>query len=313
MTSQTTDTIMMVRPVHFRYNEQTASNNYFQEEDKQHSQDQIQAQAKNEFDNFVSKLRSYGINVIVVEDNAESDTPDSVFPNNWVSFHHDGRVGLYPMFAPNRRVERRQDILDKLQSKYGFHISRVADFSDYESKDVFLEGTGSMILDRPNRIAYAALSLRTNKEVLEDFCRQFGYSPVIFVANQTANGKRLPIYHTNVMMCVAERFAVICMDAIDDSTERKSVVNTLERTGKKIIDISEEQQNNFAGNMLQVQSKDDKSYLVMSGAAHKSLRKDQIDVIEKYCSIISSPLDTIEQLGGGSARCMMAEVFLPKN
>ncbi|MEM8566733.1 MAG: arginine deiminase-related protein [Bacteroidota bacterium] len=303
---------MMVRPVHFRYNEQTAGNNYFQEEDLKHSEKQIQDTAQKEFDNFVATLKLHEINVIVVEDSEQSDTPDSVFPNNWVSFHDDGRVGLYPMYACNRRVERRRDILDTLIQKYGYHISSIVDFSIHEVRDTFLEGTGSMILDRQNKIAYAALSMRTDWEVLREFCDQFKYTPVVFHANQTVDGLRLPIYHTNVMMSVGEEFAIICLDAIDDGSERTKVVESLEKTGKEIIDITEEQESNFAGNMLQVHSLDGKSYLVMSGAAYKSLHQDQIDRIERYSPIISSPLQTIEKLGGGSARCMMAEVFLPK-
>ncbi|MEM9859227.1 MAG: arginine deiminase-related protein [Bacteroidota bacterium] len=312
MTAQTTDTIMMVRPVHFRYNEQTAENNYFQAEEVKFSEDQIQEKARKEFDDFVSTLEAHGINVIVVEDSEQSDTPDSIFPNNWVSFHDDGRVGLYPMYAYNRRVERRRDILDALIQTYGYHISSVIDFSIHEIESKFLEGTGSMILDRQHKIAYAALSMRTHPDVLNEFCDQFRYTPVIFHANQTVEGLRLPIYHTNVMMCVGEHFAIICLDAIDDEQERITVVNSLEKTGKEIIDITEAQENSFAGNMLQVHSSADKSFLVMSGAAHSSLRQDQIERIEKYCPIVSSPLDTIERLGGGSARCMMAEVFLPK-
>ncbi len=312
MTAQTTDTVMMVRPVHFRYNEQTAENNYFQVEDIQHSEVQIQDLAQKEFDDFVSTLEAHSLNVIVVEDSEQSDTPDSIFPNNWVSFHDDGRVGMYPMYAYNRRVERRKDILDALIQTYGYHISSIVDFSIHETESKFLEGTGSMILDRPNKIVYAALSMRTDPDVLNEFCDQFNYTPVVFHANQTVDGLRLPIYHTNVMMCVAEMFAVICLDAIDAECERNDVAKSLEKTGKEIIEITEEQENHFAGNMLHVHSEEGDQYLVMSGAAHKSLHKDQIDKIEKYCSIISSPLDTIEQLGGGSARCMMAEVFLPK-
>lgn len=312
MTAQTTDTIMMVRPIHFRYNEQTAENNYFQEEDVKNSEQQIQDRAQKEFDKFVTALESHGISVVVVEDSEQSDTPDSIFPNNWVSFHDDGRVGLYPMYAYNRRVERRRDILDALIKTYGYHISSIVDFSIHEIESKFLEGTGSMILDRQNKIAYAALSMRTDPDVLKEFCDQFKYTPVVFHANQTVDGLRLPIYHTNVMMCIGEYFAIICLDAIDDELERNQVIDSLEKTGKEVIDITEEQESNFAGNMLQVKSGDGKSFLVMSGAAHKSLRQDQIGRIEKYCSIISSPLDTIEKLGGGSARCMMAEVFLPK-
>ncbi len=302
---------MMVRPVRFHYNEETAPNNYFQHPAEVLGPHEIQERARDEFDGFVAKLREHGIQVIVMEDTAEWDTPDSIFPNNWVSFHEDGRVGLYPMYAVNRRQERRQDILDALKHTHGFQISGIADFTAYEKEDKFLESTGSMILDRPNRILYAALSIRTDREVLDDFCQQFGYSAVVFHANQTVEGKRLPIYHTNVMMCVAGKFAVICLGAIDDEKERQVVVDSLRQNNKEIIEISEEQQDHFAGNMLQVMSDSGLPYLVMSDAAYHSLNDEQLATIQKYCPIIHSPLDTIEKLGGGSARCMMAEVFLP--
>ncbi|WP_291722200.1 citrulline utilization hydrolase CtlX [Bernardetia sp.] len=309
---QSTSTLMMIRPVKFMFNEQTAVNNYYQKAIAGLSESEIQSKAITEFDQFVEKLRTKKINVIVIEDTLTPSTPDSIFPNNWVSFHSDGKVGLYPMFAENRRLERRPDILEKLQSQEGLKIKNVIDFSDYEAEGLFLEGTGSMILDRPNKLVYAAISVRTDEKVLEDFCEKFGYTAIKFTANQTVDGKRLPIYHTNVMMCVADEFAILCADSIDDLEERKNVIESLEKTGKKIIEISEEQKHHFAGNMLQVNGTDGKSYLVMSAAAHQSLNESQVERIEKYCEILSSSLDTIEALGGGSARCMMAEVFLPK-
>jgi len=307
---QTTDTILMIRPVNFRMNEQTAVNNYFQEElDLKNAE--INTKAQEEFDAFVEKLRAVGINVIVEEDDVSQDTPDSIFPNNWVSFHENGNVGLYPMFAENRRTERREDVFDILEEE-GFIIDEVVDYSSAEDEGFFLEGTGSIVLDRSDRKAYCALSPRAHEAVFIEFCEDFEYTPVIFTANQNVNGERLPIYHTNVMMCVAKDFAVICLDAIDDKKERKNVVSHLKEGGKMIIEITEKQLLAFAGNMLQVLGNEETPYLVMSTAAYESLTEKQIDQIRKYSDIIHSPLEVIEYCGGGSARCMMAEVFLPK-
>ncbi|TVZ25728.1 hypothetical protein JM83_0657 [Gillisia sp. Hel_I_86] len=307
---QITNTILMVRPVNFRMNEETAVNNYFQE-DLQLKNEEINAKAQNEFDAFVNKLKAVGVNVVVVNDKKDFDTPDSIFPNNWVSFHQDGKVAVYPMFAENRRRERRMEFFEVLEAQ-GFKISDVVDYTEAEDEKVYLEGTGVLILDRINRKAYCALSVRADEELLIEFCEDFEYSPVIFHAYQDVDGKRLPIYHTNVMMCVAEEFAVICADSIDDAKERKSVLKHLKQDGKQVITITEAQMHQFAGNMLQVKGEADKKYLVMSAAAHKSLTNSQISTIEKHCEILSSDLSTIETCGGGSARCMMAEVFLPK-
>lgn len=307
---QITNTIVMIRPVGFRMNEQTAVNNYFMEKidvaDKS-----INERAQEEFDAFVSILRGKGVNVIVVEDTKEPDTPDAIFPNNWISFHASGTVGLYPMFAKNRRKERREDILDILEEK-GFLIKDVVDYTSAEDEGLFLEGTGSILIDRVNQKAYCALSERAHEELFIEFCEDFDCFPVIFTACQTVNGGRLPIYHTNVMMAMAEHFAVICLDAIDDKKERKNVVDHLKKDGKRIIEITEEQMHHFAGNMLQVIGANDQRLMVMSSQAYHSLKPGQIKNIEKYCEIIHSSLDTIETCGGGSARCMMAEVFLPK-
>lgn len=308
MMRQITDTILMVRPVGFRMNEQTAVNNYFQ---TKMEGDDINEIATQEFDLFVDKLRSVGVNVVVVDDVPEDDTPDSIFPNNWVSFHEDGQVALYPMFAENRRKERRLQYFAKLEEA-GFKISDIVDYTIAEEDDVFLEGTGSLILDRVNQKAYCAISPRADEDLLIEFCEDFEFTPVIFNAYQTVGDKRLPIYHTNVMMCVADEFAVICLDTIDDKKERKNVVKHLKMDGKEIISISEDQMHEFAGNMLQVQGAEGKKYLVMSARAHRSLTKEQISRIEKHCQILSSEIQTIETCGGGSARCMMAEVFLPK-
>ncbi len=308
---QTTNTILMIRPVNFRMNEQTAVNNYFQE-DINLKNAEVNAKAQEEFDAFVEKLRAVGINVVVENDDELMDTPDSVFPNNWVSFHNNGDIAIYPMFAENRRKERRDEVFIRLE-KEGFKIENIIDYTSAEDEGVFLEGTGSLILDRVNRKAYCALSPRADEDLFIEFCEDFEYTPVVFVANQTVEGKRLPIYHTNVMMCLAETFAVICLDSIDDKKERKNVIKHLKEDGKEVIAISEAQMHQFAGNMLQLRGKNDKRYLIMSEAAHKSLTQDQINKIEKHCPIISSSLETIETCGGGSARCMMAEVFLPKS
>lgn len=308
---QITNTVLMVRPVNFRMNEETAVNNYFQEE-LQLKNEEINNKAQNEFDAFVNKLKAVGVNVVVVDDKKELDTPDSIFPNNWVSFHQDGKVAVYPMFAENRRRERRMEFFEVLESQ-GFKITDVVDYTEAEDEKVYLEGTGVLILDKINRKAYCALSVRADEELLIEFCEDFEYSPIIFHAFQDVDGKRLPIYHTNVMMCIAEEFAVICADSIDDAKERKSVLKHLKQDGKEVITITEAQMHQFAGNMLQVRGEGDKKYLVMSTTAHKSLTASQIRAIEKHCEILSADLNTIETCGGGSARCMMAEVFLPKS
>lgn len=312
MTKQITSSIMMIRPVAFRYNEQTAVNNYYQQVLEGISASKVQSQAQAEFDAFVNKLRAKGVEVVVIEDTLEPSTPDSIFPNNWISFHQDGTVGLYPMCAENRRLERRADIIETLKTDYNFEVTSITDFSDYESEELFLEGTGSMLLDRVNKIVYAAISLRTDQKVLQDFCEKFGYKAVSFTSNQTVGNERLPIYHTNVMMCLGEDFAVLCADTVDDLEERNKLIESLESSGKEIIYITEAQKHRFAGNMLQVQSVEGVKYLVMSASAHKSLTPEQVAKIENHCEIVSSSLDTIEACGGGSARCMMAEIFLPK-
>lgn len=303
---------MMIRPANFRFNDQTAVNNYYQKVIDGLNPGEANELAVAEFDNFVEKLRGEGISVYVFQDDLYPDTPDSVFPNNWVSFHSDGRVALYPMYAENRRQERREEILEILADDFGFEIDSIEDFTEFEDDDLFLEGTGSMILDRENHIAYAALSKRTDLEVLEAFCHRFNYEAVAFHAFQTIGSERLPIYHTNVMMCLGSTFAIICLNSIDNKEERDRVKDTLKKTGKKIVDISEAQKQHFAGNMLNVRNDQGQEYCVMSTAAYTSLRPDQIELIEKHAKILHSSLDTIEALGGGSARCMMAEVFLPK-
>jgi hypothetical protein len=300
---QTTNHILMIRPVDFKFNEQTAGNNMFQIAS---SDSNVQTQALKEFDGFVDLLRKNDVDVTVVDDTLQPETPDSIFPNNWVSFHEDGSVYLYPMFSENRRLERRRDILDGL--KENFEVNHISDLSFYEQQYAFLEGTGSMVLDRTNKIAYACLSVRTDEEVLNNFCMLTGYQPVPF---QAVDGSNFPIYHTNVMMCIGDRFAVICLDSIRNPEEKLNVTVSLKSSGKEIIEISLEQMNKFAGNMLQVTNAAGESLLVMSEQAYLSLNAEQITALEQYSHIIYAPLYTIEKNGGGSARCMLAEIHLP--
>ncbi|SHG47625.1 hypothetical protein SAMN05444372_106117 [Flavobacterium micromati] len=302
----------MIRPVAFRMNEQTAVNNYYQKVLDGLLPATVNAKAQQEFDTFAEKLRAVGVDVTVVDDTLEPSTPDSVFPNNWISFHENGDVALYPMFAENRREERREEILDMLEDK-GFVIHNIVDYTSAEEDGFFLEGTGSLLLDRANNKAYCALSPRADEELFIEFCEDFDYAPVIFEAFQTVYGERKLIYHTNVMMCLGETFAVICSDCIDDKKERKMVLDNLKENGKEVVIITEGQMNNFAGNMLEIRGANEKRYLIMSTSAHQSLTDKQVKQLEKHAEILSSSLDTIEACGGGSARCMMAEIFLPKN
>ena len=309
--NQTTNSILMIRPVAFRMNEQTVVNNYYQKELGNLLPATVNARAQEEFDVFVKKLRVVGVNVVVVDDTRELDTPDSIFPNNWISFHENGDVVLYPLFAENRREERREDILDVLEDN-GFVINEIMDYTSAEEDGFYLEGTGSIVLDRENGKAYCALSPRADEELFIEFCEDFEFYPVLFEAFQTVNDERKLIYHTNVMMCIGETFAVICADCIDDKKERKMVLDSLRGDEKEVILITEAQVNNFVGNMLEVRGADERRYLVMSTSAHQSLTKKQIAQLEEHVTILSSSLETIEAYGGGSARCMMAEIFLPK-
>jgi hypothetical protein len=301
----------MVRPTSFRANEQTAVNNHYQQDMDHVPEAKLDAKAQAEFDAFVEKLRNIGVNVVVFEAKDGLDTPDAHFPNNWISFHENGVVGLYPMFAENRRTERREEVLFQLEDE-GFRIDHIVDYRTAEDEGLFLEGTGALLLDRVNRKAYCALSERASEALFIEFCEDFEFTPIVFTAYQTVDGERKPIYHTNVMMSLGETFAVICLSSIDDKKERKNVIKHLKDDGKEIIDISEKQVGNFAGNMLQVRGKDNKSHLIMSQAAYDSLTSSQIKTLEKHTEILSSSLNIIEACGGGSARCMMAEVFLPR-
>ena len=302
----------MIRPLAFNYNVQTAVNNHYQNaNDFDSNSNQINLTAQTEFDNFVLKLRSFGVDVIVFQDDDKFDTPDSVFPNNWISFHSNGDIALYPMFAENRRNERREDVVKYIE-KNRYLINNVIDYSSAEESNIFLEGTGSIVLDRLNRKAYCAVSERSNEELLIEFCEDFEYTPVVFNAFQSVKEVRELIYHTNVMMCVADNFVIICLDCIDDKKQRNNVIAHLKEDGKEIIKISENQVNSFAGNMLQILDRNNNSLLIMSESAYNVLTRAQKDIINKYAKIVFSSLNTIETYGGGSARCMMAEVFLPK-
>ncbi|MDB4927263.1 citrulline utilization hydrolase CtlX [Mucilaginibacter sp.] len=301
---QSTSNILMIRPVSFGFNEQTAESNAFQTRDA--DQQQVQANALAEFDGLVRVLRDNGVNVTVIDDTAEPHTPDSIFPNNWVSFHTDGDVFLYPMQAENRRLERREDIIRKLEDT--FQVKHIIDLSRFEHENKFLEGTGSMVLDRENKIVYACLSPRTDERVLAVFCEQTGYKAVSFYA---ADEKGLAIYHTNVLMCVGSKFVVICLDSINNDIEKQIVISQIERTGKELIPISFYQMNHFAGNMLEVKNMDSDTLIVMSQSAYTSLTDQQKATLSKYGKLVYADIHTIENNGGGSARCMIAEVHLP--
>lgn len=290
----------MIRPLHFVFNEETAVNNSFQVKDDTGN---LTEKAVREFDFFVSELRNQGVDVTVVEDSPAPHTPDAIFPNNWISFHESGTYCLYPMFAPNRRKERKAEVLDIVKKKFHFH--KLIDFTRYESENLFLEGTGSMVLDRENRLAYACISPRTNIEVLDDFCGKLNYRPVVFHSTDESG---LAVYHTNVMMCIADRYAVICLDSIPDPAEKKRVTDTIVSSGKEIIGISHAQMNHFAGNMLQLENDRKEKILVMSSAAWQALENDQRQKLSQYNRIVHASLQSIETNGGGSARCMIAEV-----
>ena len=307
--SQTTDTVMMIRPINFKANPQTISTNAFQSMSPDEKDAEIQEEALEEFNALVYKLRENGVHVVSINDTPKPNTPDSIFPNNWVSTHEDGTVVIYPMLTKNRRAERRSDILHTLEENKSFKIDKIVDLAHYENENLFLEGTGSMVLDRVNKIAYACLSARTDLKVLEDFGKQLKYKIVAF---HSVDRKGMEIYHTNVMMSVGDAFAVICPESIPDLKEREKVLKTLEKTGHEIIEISYKQLYSFAGNMLQVRNVAGESILVMSQQARDSLNELQITAIEKHARILSSPLEVIEKHGGGSARCMLAEINLPK-
>lgn len=300
---QNTRHLLMIQPVNFGFNTETAVNNTFQN----NTGKDVQQKALEEFTAFVELLRNNKVDITVVEDSLHPATPDSIFPNNWISFHADGRIFLYPMFAINRRLERKDAVLDMI--KANFYFTEMIDLTSSENENLFLEGTGSMVLDRENKIVYACLSPRTNEKILAEFCKLADYSPVTFKATDNTG---VDIYHTNVMMCVAKTFAVVCLEALPDNNEKEKLLSYFKQTNKEVIDISLQQLNHFAGNMLQLKNADDELLLVMSTQAYHSLTTDQIKTLKKHNRIIHASLNTIEAAGGGSARCMMAEVFLRK-
>ncbi|MHC1780112.1 MAG: citrulline utilization hydrolase CtlX [Bacteroidales bacterium] len=299
---QSTSKILMIRPVNFGFNEQTSGNNAFQ---IRGDEENARAKAVKEFDEFAELLRTNGVELFVLEDTPEPHTPDSVFPNNWFSTHEGGTLVLYPMFAPNRREERKPSVINFI--KENFKVKRVVDLTANEKPELFLEGTGSMIIDRDHNLVYACRSPRTDEKVLEQFCEELDYDYFLFGASDASGNE---IYHTNVMMCVGTEFVVICLDAVKDMDERENLIGLIEESDKEIVEISLEQMGKFAGNMLEVKSKEGERLLVMSKRAYNSLNQEQVDTLQKYCRIISPNLTTIENNGGGSARCMMAEIYL---
>lgn len=307
MRQQTTCNILMVRPAHFAFNEETATNNAFQNNDTSVTPETIRQSAIKEFDTFVERLKKAGVNVIVAPDSPKPVKPDAVFPNNWVSFHQENLIVTYPMFAPTRRHERRRKILEIVEEA-GFSYDRRITLENEEKRDVFLEGTGSIVFDHKHRLAFACRSARTNIDLLNKLCTRLQYRPVVFQAADQ-NGKE--IYHTNVMMAMGESFVVVCLDSVRDAEERRSLEQVFKDTKKIVVDISLAQMNAFAGNMLQVRSRDNQTHLVMSEQAFKVLTPEQIKLLERYTKLLPVPIYTIEKYGGGSARCMMAEIFEP--
>jgi hypothetical protein len=311
--TQVTDTVLMIRPANFGYNVETAPNNIYQRSPEfLPFPERIQERALGEFDGFVARLRASGVRVIVVDEPEGSRTTDAVFPNNWISTHADGTVVTYPLWAPSRRPERREGVIQALE-RHGLRIRRKVDYSYLEVEGKFLEGTGSLVLDREKKLAFASLSVRTHERALEHFCRDLAYTPVSFRSSQAdSSGALIPVYHSNVMMSVGSTVAIVCSDTIRDLDERSRVLELLGRGGREVVDISEDQCRRFAGNMLQVKSTAGDPILVMSEQAYQALTPDQIGRIEARSGILYAPLPTIETLGGGSARCMLAEVFLPR-
>lgn len=305
---QNSSQLMMIRPAAFQFNEETATSNDYQKNITTISQAEIIKKAQAEFDEFVEILVDNGVEVLVIEDTISPPKPDAVFPNNWISMHEDGTIYIYPMKTANRRIEKRPEIIDIIKKKYA--VKQVVDLSHYEAEDRALEGTGSMIFDHDHKLVYACLSPRTDQAILVEYAQMIGYKPIIFNSYKS-NGQAQ--YHTNVVMCVGKTFVVICLDSITDKKERKLVEDTIKSTKKELIEISKSQlEQHFAGNMLQVMNNKGDLFLVMSERALKSLNDEQLEKIQNHCDILTAPIYLIEEIGGGSARCMMAEIFLPK-
>jgi len=305
--SQLASAVLMIRPVRFESNPLTAESNRFQGRNPA-SPEQQQIAAKSEFDGLAAALRTAGIKVVEIEDTAEPHTPDAIFPNNWVSFHADGSVVLYPMEAPNRRTERRQEIIDTLVNQHGFQVRQLIDLSQHEDSGHFLEGTGSMVLDRANRIAYACLSSRTHLDVLGDFAQRMDYEVVAFDA---VDKDGVAIYHTNVLMNVGEGLAVVCDAAIARDDQREAVLQSLRNSGHDVLALTFDQMDSFAGNMLELRSANGERLIAMSEQARNSLTAPQLETISSYATLVSAPIDNIEGSAGGSVRCMLAEIHLP--
>ena len=304
---QLASTVMMIRPARFESNPLTAASNRFQGKSSSSPEDQHDI-ALREFDGLAAALREAGVEVIVVDDTVEPHTPDAIFPNNWISMHADGRVVLYPMEAENRRTERRHDIIDYLDKHARRQVTEVVDLSAHEHAGHFLEGTGSMVLDRVNRVAYACVSSRTHLDPLGEFAQRMGYDVVAFDA---VDGGGVPIYHTNVLMNVGEQLAVICAEAIPRDEQRNAVLARLRETGHDILELTYAQLDAFAGNMLELRNNNGERVLAMSQQAYDSLNEEQRATLAANARIVRAPLDNIESSAGGSVRCMLAEVHLP--
>ena len=300
--------VLMIRPAGFGFNEDTAATNLFQTRPDDKAKDTLRERALAEFDSLNDAIRRSGVAVIVIEDRPQPRTPDAVFPNNWLSFHPDGTVVLYPMCAPSRRLERREDLISVLQEDYGFDVTRVVDLAHHEEEGRFLEGTGSIVFDHRDRCVYANVSARTHPELVAELAKILGYDTVVFHATDREGND---VYHTNVVMSIGTAFAVVAAEAISDSHERSALMGRLEGTGRRLIRISLDQMGH-AGNVLEVQARDGSRVLVMSTAARAAFGAEQIAILEASVEIVASPLPTIENVGGGSARCMLAEVFLPR-
>ena len=306
MKKNITNKILMVRPALFAFNEETAVNNYYQKRDNKTVQE-IQNSALIEFDKMVEKLKSIGIDVKVIQDTKEPHTPDSIFPNNWFSTHYSNTVVLYPMFAENRRLERTDGIYDFFDNVDNLNV---VDYSSLEKENIFLEGTGALVLDRKNKKAYCSLSKRADEKLLDIFCEDAGYKKIAFHSYQTINDERKSIYHTNVMMAMGENYAILCADSIDDLEERAKVIGELEKDEKEIVYISEQQVENFLGNTIELVNNEGVNICIMSATAYSVLTDEQKSIIEKYDVILPVDVHTIEKYGGGSARCMIAELFI---